>query len=141
VKFYDSLTDEQKARLNAIGPNVDQKGGTAELQDANMCSGQKPGLTDLPIERVEDAVHPTDMQEAALDRLSKANDQAVAILQAACPNAVPQTPVGRLDVIEKRLDAMIQAAKAIQPALQEFYGSLTDEQKSRFNTLGQQALR
>jgi hypothetical protein len=33
---------------------------------------------------------------------------------------------------------MIQAAQAIQPALQEFYGSLTDEQKSRFNMLGQQ---
>lgn len=141
VKFYDSLTDEQKARFNAIGPNVGQKGGTAELQDANMCSGRKPGLTDLPIERIEDAVHPTKMQEAAIDRLSKANGQAIAILQAACPNTVPQTPVGRLDAIEKRLDAMIQAAKAIQPALQELYGSLTDEQKSRFNVLGQQALR
>ena len=64
--------------------------------------------------------------------------QAVAILRAACPDVIPQTPIGRLDAIEKRLDAMIQAAKAIQPALQDFYGSLTDEQKSRFNTLGQQ---
>jgi hypothetical protein len=92
----------------------------------------------LPIERIEDAVRPSDTQQAKLDRLSKANDRAIAVLQAACPDSIPQTPVGRLDAIERRLEAMIQAAQAIQPALQEFYGSLTDEQKSRFNMLGQQ---
>jgi hypothetical protein len=32
---------------------------------------------------------------------------------------------------------MIQAAKTIEPALNEFYGSLKGEQKSRFNALGQ----
>jgi hypothetical protein len=36
---------------------------------------------------------------------------------------------------------MIQAAKIIQPALQEFYTSLSDEQKSSFNMLGQRAQR
>ena len=54
---------------------------------------------------------------------------------------VPQTPVGRLDEIEKRTSAKIQAAKTVQAALQEFYASLTNEQKERFNTLGQQARR
>ncbi len=142
LKFYDSLTDEQKARFNAIDPVAGQKVRTSRNElDANVCGGQKPGLTDLPIERIEDAVQPTDTQAAALDRLSKATDKAVTILQEACPDGIPQTPVGRLDATEKRLDAMVQAAKAVQPALQEFYASLTDEQKSRFNTLGQQALR
>jgi hypothetical protein len=139
MKFYDSLNDEQRARFNAIGPNAGPNAGTAELTDGNPCSGQKPGLADLPIERIKDAVRPSDTQQAKLDRLSKANDRAIAVLQAACPDSIPQTPVGRLDAIEKRLEAMIQAAEAIQPALQEFYGSLTDEQKSRFNMLGQQA--
>ncbi len=140
MKFYESLSDEQKARFNALGPNAGPEAATAGVADGSGCSGQKPGLTDLPIERIEDAVHPSEAQAASLDRLNKANEQAVAILQAACPNAVPQTPVGRLDAIEKRLEAMIEAAKAIEPALQEFYSSLSDEQKSRFNTLGQQAL-
>jgi hypothetical protein len=143
MTFYDSLTDEQKARFNAIDPVVGQRVRTTrnEPQDANACAEQKPGLTDLPIERIEDVVRPTDTQTAALERLSKATDAAVTILQAACPDSIPQTPVGRLDAMEKRLDAMTQAAKTVQPALQEFYASLTDEQKSRFNTLGQQALR
>jgi hypothetical protein len=139
MKFYNSLSDEQKARFNGIGPNAGPKAGTGDLSEANACSGQKTGLADLPVEQIEDAVRPTEAQAASLERLGKANQQAIAILQAACPDAVPQTPVGRLDAIEKRLDAMIQAATAIQPALQEFYGSLNDEQKSRFNTLGQQA--
>lgn len=139
MKFYDSLSDEQKARFNGIGPNAGPKAGTTELSGANACSGQKSGLADLPIEQIEDAVRPTQAQAASLERLGKANQQAIAILQAACPDGVPQTPVGRLDAIEKRLEAMIQAATALQPALQEFYGSLNDEQKSSFNTLGQQA--
>ncbi len=146
MKFYDSLSDEQKARFNSIGPNAGPNAGTNPSPatstvggaDANICSGQKQGLTDLPVERIEDTVRPTDGQQAKLDELGKANERAVAILQAACPDVIPQTPVGRLDAIEKRLDAMIQAARAIQPALQDFYGSLTDEQKSRFNMLGQQ---
>jgi LTXXQ motif family protein len=143
VSFYDSLTDEQKARFNAIDPVAKQEVRTSrnEPQDTNACVGQKPGLTDLPIERIEDVLRPTEAQTAVLERLSKATDNAVTILQGACPDNIPQTPVGRLDAIEKRLDAMIQAAKTVQPALQEFYASLTDEQKSRFNTLGQQALR
>ena len=38
----------------------------------------------------------------------------------------------------KRVDAMLQAAKTVQPALQQFYAALNNEQKARFNTLGQQ---
>jgi hypothetical protein len=139
MKFYDSLSDEQKARFNGLGPNAGPNAGAAGPSDTNTCSEQKSGLADLPIEQIEDAVHPSEAQAASLDQLSKANGQAVAILQAACPDGVPQTPVGRLDAIEKRLDAMIRAATAVQPALQAFYGSLSDEQKSHFNTLGQPA--
>jgi len=139
LKFYESLTDEQKARFNAIGPNAGPKtpATPATEQVADTCSGQKPGLTDLPIESIEDAIHPTDAQLQLIGQLRNANDQAIAALQAACPDGIPQTPPGRLDAIEKRLDAMIAAARAIKPALQQFYASLTDEQKSRFNTLGQ----
>jgi hypothetical protein len=60
-------------------------------------------------------------------------------LQAACPDEVPVTPVGRLQAMEKRLSAMLQAANEIRPALDDFYASLTAEQKARFNTLQQVA--
>ena len=47
----------------------------------------------------------------------------------------PITPVVRIDAMEQRLDAMLRAINIVQPALQKFYGSLTDEQKERFNRL------
>ena len=62
-------------------------------------------------------------------------------LQAACPNDVPLTPVGRLEAMEKRLAAMLQAAKLVQQPLERFYATLSSEQKARFNALGQFAGR
>jgi hypothetical protein len=51
---------------------------------------------------------------------------------------VPQTPVGRLDAAAKRLDVLLQAIRTVRAALGAFYGSLDDEQKARFNRLGEQ---
>jgi LTXXQ motif family protein len=38
--------------------------------------------------------------------------------------------------MEQRLNAMLDAIKIVQPALDAFYGMLSDEQKARFNQLG-----
>jgi hypothetical protein len=147
--FYNSLSDEQKARFTAMGPEnigADQArnaraGQRSGQQDAKACGGEKQGLTNLPIERIEDAVRPTQAQQGALDRLGQATAKAVEFLAAACPDFTPLTPVGRLEAMEKRLEAMVRAGKTMQPALEEFYASLSNEQKARFNTLGQQAER
>jgi hypothetical protein len=40
--------------------------------------------------------------------------------------------------MEKRVEAMLQAAKTVLPVLQDFYASLSNEQKTRFNTLGRE---
>ena len=37
--------------------------------------------------------------------------------------------------MEERLDAMLQALDTVQPTLETFYKSLTDEQKAAFNRL------
>jgi hypothetical protein len=140
-KFYNSLSDEQQARFNALGPNIGERSPQQPQQDANVqsdtCGDPKSSLTNLPIERIETVIRPASAQKEALDRLSEATAKAVQGLQAACPDDVPLTPVGRLDAMEKRLEAMLQAAKLVQPALDEFYVTLSSEQKARFNTLGQ----
>jgi hypothetical protein len=141
--FYNSLSDEQQARFNALGPRLPAAPEDQPQQDANRaaesCGAQKSSLTQLPIERINDALHPTGAQKDALHRLSAATKEAVKTLQAACPDEVPVTPVGRLQAMEKRLSAMLQAANQVQPALDDFYASLTSEQKGRFNTLQQVA--
>ena len=59
------------------------------------------------------------------------------MIAAACPAEMPMTPPARLDAIAKRLGALLDAVKLIQPPLNDFYSSLSDEQKARFNVIGQ----
>jgi hypothetical protein len=137
-KFYNSLSDEQKERFNQLGPKDTVANAEASVASRNddTCRQPKPGLANLPIEKIEDVVNPTGEQAAQLSILQDATNNAVGILQAACPNETPMTPPGRLDAMEKRLQAMVDAAKTVKPALQSFYASLTSEQKARFNRIG-----
>jgi hypothetical protein len=138
--FYASLSDEQKERFNALGPKPSAANAEAReaAQAADSCKQPKPGLANLPIEKIEDVINPTGAQEAELNRLQDVTSKAVEIMQAACPDETPLTPPGRLDAMEKRLQSMIDAAKTVKPALQNFYSSLSSEQKARFNRIGQQ---
>lgn len=142
--LYNSLNDEQQARFNALGPNIGDRSPTqqqASGQEARVdgCGDPKSGLTQLPIQRIEAVLHPAGKQKEALDRLSEATAKGVEGLQAACPNDLPLTPVGRLEAMQHRLEAMLKAAKLVEPALDEFYATLSSEQKARFNTLQQVA--
>jgi LTXXQ motif family protein len=147
--FYSSLSDEQQARFNTLGPQLPTSAQTQGSQEANAspearsesCGAPKTSLSELPIERIKSVVHPTGQQSEALDRLQAATDDAVRILQKACPDEVPVTPVGRLQAMQQRLSAMLEAANQVKPALDEFYASLGSEQKQRFNTLQQVAGR
>ena len=106
VAFYDLLNDEQKERFNAIGPKQPKdsaEASQASAQDGKTCSEPKAGLTNLPIERIEDVIKPTDAQEDGLKQLEDATAKAVSIMQAACPEDTPITPPGRLEAMEKRL--------------------------------------
>jgi hypothetical protein len=140
--FYASLSDEQKARFNEIRPKLRQGTAAARTQDQGAeCGGEKAGLSALPIEEIERVVRPTGAQTTALDRLDEATQQAVGVLNAACPTSTPATPVGRLEVMQQRLEAMIEAANSVRPALQDFYAALSDEQKAKFNRLGRDSAR
>src|ERR1035441_4799811 len=135
-KFYNSLSDEQKERFNTLGPKrpaTNAEANAALPQDAKACSEAKPGLANLPIEKIDDVVKPTDAQADGLKQLQDATTKAVSILQAACPDETPLTPTGRLEAMEKRLQAMIDAASTVKPALESFYTSLSNEQKARFD--------
>ncbi len=70
---------------------------TAALES---CTGLAPGVTDLPIDKIRQSVHPTPDQEAALDDLSASSSQASDLIRASCPSSVPLTPMGRLDAAE-----------------------------------------
>jgi LTXXQ motif family protein len=132
-RFYQSLSDEQKARLNAIAPAQDSAKDQRDL--AAFCNARAPGVTDLPIDRIAEAVQPSESQRAALDALREASTNAAASLKADCPTYQVLTPVGRTEAMEQRLAGTLTAVKTVEPALTKFYDLLSDEQKARFNTL------
>ena len=101
-----------------------------------LCGAAAPGLTEWPVDEIAAAVEPTAQQRTLLDGLIAASDKAAETLRAACPRSVPVTPIGRLDVMERQLAALEQAAQIVQPALEKFYAALSDDQKERFNALG-----
>jgi hypothetical protein len=134
-RFYQSLSDEQKARFNAIAPGQ----GSASAKDQRdldaLCNARAPGVTDLPIDRIAEAVQPSESQRPALDALREASTNAAASLKADCPSYQVLTPVGRTQAMERRLASTLSAVKTLEPALATFYDQLSDEQKARFNTL------
>ena len=138
--FYNSLNDEQRQRFAALGPassaRSNRRGSASGDNLAALCSSRTESFTQLPVQRVEQAVKPTQQQQDALEKLKAASTEAANQLQASCPAQSPQTPIDRFDAVGKRLNAMAGAIKTVRPALADFYSSLTDEQKARFNNLG-----
>jgi hypothetical protein len=135
-RFYQSLSDEQKARFNAIAPaNEADAAAKDQLDLTRFCDEKARGVTDLPIDRIAQAVQPTPAQRAALDELKDASVKAAEGLKVNCPAYQTLTPTGRVEAMERRLDATLAAVKTVQPALAKFYNSLSDEQKARFNSL------
>ena len=75
---------------------------------AQSCGGLAPGVTDLPIDSIQQSIQLTDDQLRSLNALKAASSQASDALKASCSSEVSMTPLGRLDTVQKRLDGMVQ---------------------------------
>jgi hypothetical protein len=150
-KFHDALNDEQKARFDAMGAatagasNADASGaGQRQLNQppakgANSQAVCGSDVTAWPADKIDSIIQPNDAQRAKLDALQSAATKAAETMKAACPTGdPPHTPPGRLGAAGKRLQTMLQAVETVRPALQDFYNSLGDDQRVRFNTMGRQ---
>jgi hypothetical protein len=116
-----------------MGPGMMGAGG---MWGGGMCNPRAAGLAEWRADRIDSIVRPTDAQRPKLDELRKASLRAAEIIPAACPTDVPQSPVARLELMEKRMNAMLEALKVVRPAFAEFYGSLDASQQSRLNAAG-----
>jgi len=139
-KFYGLLNDEQKARLAALANDQRQNQATAKTTGSltQTCGPAQPGVTQWPTADIDQAVRPTEAQRASLVALQNATTKAADMLKASCLTDDPLTPPARLAAVGARLDAMLQAVKTVRSALNDFYGSLSDEQKLRFEAIGPQ---
>lgn len=114
-----------------MGPGMMGWGGMG-----GMCDPRAAGLAEWRMERVERLVKPTEAQRKALDDLRTASTKAAATIAAACPREFPASASARMELMEKRLEAMLTAIKTVRPAFDAFYATLNDDQKARINSGG-----
>ena len=101
---------------------------------AGMCNPGSGGFAEWRADRIAELVKPTDAQRARFDEFKTASIKSAEIMRDACQADVPATIVGRSEAMEKRMDIMLQAIRAVRPALEAFYASLGDEQKARLDS-------
>ena len=138
-KFYDLLEEEQEAQLNALAEDrrkTSAVNGATEAP-AQGCGAAQPAVLQWPADEIEARLHPNDTQRAALKVLQDANARAVDILTAECQPKDAITSPARLDAVEVRLADMQQAVYLVSAALEGFYATLSDEQKTQFEAIGQ----
>jgi hypothetical protein len=134
-KFYALLDDEQKALLNALAEDRRRASASRALL-AKGCADAQPAAFQWPGSEIDARLHLDDIQRAALEVLQDATGKAADMLKAACQPDDAVTPPARLAAIAKRLDTMLQAVKLVRPALEDFYATLSDEQKAQFEAIG-----
>jgi hypothetical protein len=100
------------------------------------CGPRGAGLAEWRMQRIERLIKPTEAQRAVLNELRNASTKADETIAAACPREFPAGASARLELMEKRLDAMLVAIKTVRPAFEAFYATLNDEQKARINSGG-----
>ena len=105
------------------------------LDISQMCGNDSRAVAGMPVDRIADAVRPTEAQRPALTDLGNTSLAAAQAIRAACPAEANLTAPGRLAAMQQRIEAMVTAVSTIQPKLENFYGLLDDEQKARFNAL------
>src|SRR5712672_1132269 len=137
-KFYALLNDEQKARLNALADDQRRISAAKKAKGliAQGCGVAQPAAMQWPTGEIEARLRPTDAQRASLQGLQDASAKAADTLKTSCPADDAVTPPARLAAARKRLETMLQAVKLVSSALEDFYATLSDEQKAQFEAIG-----
>ena len=95
-KFYDLLSDEQKARLTALGRDRRQSPNAEKTSLIQSCGVAQAGVPDWPAAEIDRTLHPTEAQRARLTALQTATAKAEDMLKASCQADNALTPPARL---------------------------------------------
>ena len=87
-KFYGLLSDEQKARLTALGKDQRQSkaNGRPLARSARACGAAPPGVMEWPTAEIDQTVRPTDAQRASLVALAERHRQGGGFAQGLVPD-------------------------------------------------------
>src|SRR5262245_36929242 len=113
--FALANAEEPRARRNrSASSKVSDAAGATKLTDlpgALDACGNRPAASsaDQLIERIEQAIRPSDAQREILGELRAALVRAIERINSACPTSAPTTTAERLQAIHDRISAMHDA--------------------------------
>jgi hypothetical protein len=138
-RFYQSLNDEQRERFIAVdqGQQTANKQSGADLN--HLCQGDLAARSGVPVDKIQRTLRLDPDQETRLKALDEATINSAKLLEAKCQPDESLTPPGRLTAMQDRLQVMLKALDTTHAALSKFYGSLSDEQKARFDRMSVRA--
>jgi hypothetical protein len=131
-EFQESLDDDQKGELAAL--NNQRAPLAPKVPAAQSCT--PPEAMPWPAAEIEAKLRLNDMQREQVGALQRMIAYARNTLNFDCQPEDDLTAPDRLATADTRLDAMLEAIKWIRPALDDFYATLSDEQKAQFDTIG-----
>jgi hypothetical protein len=93
-------------------------------------------MPEWPAASIAQAIQPTEEQRPMLELLMGTSLHYAHQLRASCAAAsVPLTATARLDAVDERLTALVYAVTVLRGVLNKFYGSLTEEQRAKFDVM------
>jgi hypothetical protein len=95
----------------------------------HTCGEQAAELRKLPLDAVARSLPLRDNQRDALEQVRSSAMDAAQTLAAMCPGRIPAELSAKLDTLAEALKAVTDSLGGLRPAIEQFYGSLDDEQK------------
>lgn len=137
---YDALSgyaDYLPSHGGSGQPTTNRSGAESQTTTtlADMCGSESRDIAGFPIDQFRSAIEPNAEQSTALDDLAAASQKASETILKSCPKDVPLTAPSRVAAMQARLEAMRSAVGILQPALDNFYGLLSDDQKAKVTAL------
>jgi hypothetical protein len=134
--FYDTLTDEQKAKFQTAS----QANPPGDSRNTGNPMGRQQACTqgaddDRLIKQIQQTVRPTPRQRPSIEMLGKTAGGMEQYLMASCSQPTPEDPLARLDAANNRLTAINYAATSMEVALNQFRAALSVDQRKKFDTL------
>lgn len=119
------------------GPDANQAAPppTGPAPQARPCGYRLESLIGSIADKFGSAPLANDAQRQAYDAFMSAAAKARAFVREACANEKSAANVQQIEAAEKQIEV---ALNGLGPALQNFYASLSDEQKAQLNALPRQ---
>ena len=132
---YDALSGYADYLPGYAGNQTVVPNGSGATTLAEMCGSDDNDIAGFPVDQFRAAIQPDIEQSTALDDLATASQRASEIIRNSCPKDMALTAPSRLTEMQQRLEAMRNAVNILEPALDKFYGLLSDDQKAKVTAL------